>query len=263
MEASVLLGCQGWSHPAWADSTRAGGATEIEMLRSYSNDFTTVEVAATFSGIPPTPLLESWRDAVPDGFQFALKVPQQITHEHRFVEAGHLLDRFLERVAVLGARLGPLLLAMPVGFKPTNDAVRTMKSFVHSLPAGFSWALECRRSDWLTNELFGLLSRRNVTLVLSDDRWISRRLMLDLASEPTADFSYVRWSPKNPPGRNGRPGTLTPKQTLSRWSPAITELRSRVSTVYGYVSRGFGGDQFPGCVTLFQEAIERESTPWL
>ncbi len=263
MEAPVLLGCQGWNQPAWVDSSHPHDATEIEMLRNYATDFPTVEVADTFAGIPPTPLLESWRDAVPDGFQFALKVPQQITHEHRFVEAGQLLERFLERVVVLGDKLGPLLLAMPTGFKPTNDAVRTMKSFVHSLPAGFKWAMECRRPDWLTKELFSLLSRRNVTLVLSDDRWVRRSVMLNLASEPTADFSYVRWNARHPRGPNGRPDASVPQPTLSRWSPAISELRSRVSTVFGYVSRGFGGDQFPGCVRLFQNAIDQESAPWI
>ena len=263
MEASVLLGCQGWNHPTWVDSSLLDGDTGIEMLRNYATGFRTVEVADTFAGIPPTPLLESWRDAVPDGFQFALKVPQQITHEHRFVGAGQLLERFLGRVVVLGGRLGPLLVAMPAGFKPTNDAVRIMKSFVHSLPAGFKWALECRRPEWLTKEMFSLLSRRNIALVLSDDRWVRRGVMLDLASEPTADFSYVRWSRRRPQGMNGRPGAFVPQQALSRWSPAISELRSRVSTVFGYVSDGFGDDQFPGCVRLFQDEIDQESAPWI
>jgi len=263
MEAPVFLGCQGWNHSTWVDSRLLEGAMEIEMLRNYATDFPTVEVSDTFAGIPPTPLLESWRDAVPDGFQFALKVPQQITHEHRFVGAGQLLERFLERVVVLGGRLGPLLVAMPAGFKPTNDAIRIMKSFVHSLPAGFKWALECRRPDWITKELLSLLARRNIALVLSDDRWVRRSVMLGLASEPTADFSYFRWSGRRQRGMTGRPGAFLPQQALSRWSPAISELRNRVSTVFGYVSGGFGGDQFPGCVRLFQDAVDQEFAPWI
>jgi len=262
MEAPVLLGCQNWRHPEWVDSSRTNSATEIEMLRNYATDFRTVEVADTFAGIPPTPLLEGWSEVVPDGFQFALKVPQQITHEHRFVEASRLLGRFLERVVVLGEKLGPLRLAMPLGLKPTSDAVRTLKSFVHSLPAGFKWALDCRRRDWLTDELFSLLARRNVALVLSDDRWVNRSTMLDLASQPTADFSYVRWSNRHPRGRNGRYGVAAPKRILAQWSPVLSELRSHVSIVFGYVSAGFGGDQFPSCIRLLQDSIGQESASW-
>ncbi|UCD23223.1 MAG: DUF72 domain-containing protein [Gemmatimonadota bacterium] len=260
MEAPVLLGCQGWNHPTWADSGRIDEPTHREVLRNYATEFATVEVADTFAGIPPAALLESWGSAVPEGFRFALKVPQQITHERRFEDAGGLLGRFLERVEVLGDNLGPLLMAMPVGFRPTQNAVQIVKRFVDSLVPGFKWALECRHSDWLTQELQELLRRRNVSLVLSDDRWVRRKVILGLASEPTADFSYVRWNTSSVRGTNGRPESIGPKRTLERWSPLISELRSRVSTVFGYVSHRFGGDQFPSCVRALRDKIEREST---
>jgi uncharacterized protein YecE (DUF72 family) len=225
------------------------------MLRRYAADYPTVEITDTFAGIPPAALIGDWRDAVPDGFRFALKVPQQVTHERRFVGTSRLLWRFLERVILLENKLGPLLLSMSTALSPNEDTRRALKNFVHSLPAGFSWALECRRADWITAELLELLRSRNVSLALADDRWIRRRLMLDLAGQPTADFAYIRWVTPNPPPRqqSDKPGSS--KRTLSMWSPVLLELQKKVTFIFGFLSSRFYGDPFPLCAAMLQDMV--------
>ncbi|UCG86712.1 MAG: DUF72 domain-containing protein [Gemmatimonadota bacterium] len=257
MAAPLLLGCHGWNHQDWVGSYYGSGSGEIEKLTRYAVDFPTVEVADTFAGIPPMSLVESWRDAVPDTFQFAFKVPQQITYERRLVDTGRLICRFLERLVLLENSLGPLLLTISARLAPTADTRAALWNLINSLPAGFKWVLECRRADWLTAALLDLLRSRNVALALADDRWIRRRLMLDLASQPTADFAYVRWIACNV-GRTGRsqePDSF--KRTLSMWSPSIAELREKVTCVFGYFSNRFGGDPFPLRAAILQGLVDR------
>jgi len=261
MAASLFLGCHGWNHADWVGPYYERGSGEFERLSRYAGDFPTVEVPDTFAGIPPISLVGRWRDAVPDTFQFAFKVPQQITHERRFVDTGRLLSRFLERLTPLENRLGPLLLTVSARIAPTGETRRALKHLIQSLPAGFKWVLECRRRGWLTAALLDLLRSRNVALALADDRWVRRRLMLDLACLPTADFAYVRWVTRNAErtGRSLHPDSF--QRTLSMWSPSIAELRERVTCVFGYFSNRFGGDAFPQRAAILQGLVDRNPDP--
>jgi uncharacterized protein YecE (DUF72 family) len=257
MMAKLYLGCRGWNHADWVGSYYESGSRELEKLSRYAADFPTVEVPDTFAGLPPTSLVRSWCDAVPDTFQFAFRVPQQISHERRFLDTDRLLGRFLDRLMPLGGRLGPLLLTVSVRMVPTAETRRVLGSLIHSLPAGFRWVLECRRTDWLTGVLLDLLRSRNVALALADDRWIRRRLMLDLACQPTADFAYVRWVDRSGDrtGRSAKPDSF--QRTVSSWSQSIAGLREKVKCVFGYFSNRARGDPLPQKAAVLQGLADR------
>ena len=78
----------------------------------YGRAFDTVEVDATFYAKPAEPVVRGWGERVPAGFVLSLKVPQEVTHERRLVEAETPLAQFVERARLLGRKLGPLLLQM-------------------------------------------------------------------------------------------------------------------------------------------------------
>ena len=58
---------------------------------------------STFYAIPPAKMVRGWAERTPPGFSFALKLPQEITHERRLRDAGDLLVEFLEVTRELGA----------------------------------------------------------------------------------------------------------------------------------------------------------------
>lgn len=256
MAATLLLGCHGWNHPDWVGSYYHNDSDELERLSRYAADFPTVEVPDTFAGVPPKSLVEGWRDAVPNTFRFALKVPQQITHERRFVDCGRLLCRFLDRLAPLEDRLGPLLLTVSAAIRPNPDTLLIVRNLIQALPAGFKWVLECRRTDWITKAFLDLLRSGNVALALTDDRWIRRRLMLDLACQPTAEFGYVRWSAPRSSGVASLDKHGSFVKTLAMWSPALAELRERVTCVFGYFSRHHGDDSFRSPAGVFRGLVD-------
>ena len=174
MSANVLLGTQGWNYPAWVGPFYPVGTRSPDMLGIYARAFDTVEIDSTFYAIPAEPVVAAWRDRVSEGFLFSLKIPQQVTHEQRLVDAEPVLARFLSRAEILGDRLGPLLLQLSPEFKPNADTRRDLRGFVEGLSDQFRWAIEFRHSQWLNNETLDLLRRHNVALTLVDGRWIRR-----------------------------------------------------------------------------------------
>lgn len=58
---------------------------------------------------------EGWRDRTPQGFVFALKASRFVAHTKRLKDPEDPLALFLSRGAMLGAKLGPLLLPLPPG----------------------------------------------------------------------------------------------------------------------------------------------------
>ncbi len=241
MTARLILGCQGWRHAEWVGPFYRGVTSAEAMLREYAGGFDTVEVSETFRGIPPLSLVRTWRESVPAGFSFALRVPQQVTHERRLSGTGKFMSRFLQRVTMLGEHLGPLVIQMPPGFLASDDSRARFKEFVLSLPTEVRWAVEFRSRGWLTPEVVELLKDRSIALVWAEGRWLPRSRVLDLTREPTTDFAYIRWNPQT----RHRPVSAVdedPVESLiSVWSSVLRGLGSPVDTVYGYLSNRVTG----------------------
>ncbi len=260
MAGRVLLGTRGWAHGGWVGPLYPEGTREPEMLRCYGAEFPTVEVGETFFGIPPAPVMTAWRDAVPQAFRFALQVPQQITHQERLDDPLPVLRRFLERADLLDDRLGPILVPLSPAFRPDERRRRILSRFLDALPDGYRYALEVRDRRWVSAALLERLRARNVALVLADGRWLPRRLVLDLAREPTADFAYVRWMGDGDRAPIRWDVPVRPDGDLSEWCDALGELASRVDAVYGYFHSRYGGF-VPQAVRELRQRLEHTPAP--
>lgn len=241
MSAEIRLGTQGWSYPAWVGPFYPIGTRSRDMLSTYARAFRTVEVDSTFYAIPPEPVVRGWIERVPEDFRFSLKVPQQVTHERRLVDVRGELERFLERVQPLGARLGVLLLQMAPDWRPTPATRDVLAEFLAGLSGEFRWAIELRDPKWLTKKTLDLLTERRVALTLSDGRWLRRTRVFECARQPTADFAYVRWMGANRTITDYSKVQLDRGADLSAWGEALTALSQRVRTVFGYVNNHYQG----------------------
>ena len=81
-----------------------------------------VEIDYTFYRMPNAKTLDRWREATPDGFRFALKVSQRITHTERLRVPSDALDYPVGILPRLEGRLGVLLFQPPPTFRCTWTA---------------------------------------------------------------------------------------------------------------------------------------------
>ena len=239
MTGAIHLGTQGWNYDMWVGPFYPDGTRPGDFLTLYARAFDTVEVDSTFYAIPPEKTVRGWAERTPAHFRFALKLPQEITHERRLRDAQDLLDLFIERARALGAKLGPVLIQLGPDFAPTErDA---LAKFLGTLPKDIKFAVEFRQRGWITDDVLSLLREHGAACALTDARWIPRKTMIALAERPTADFAYLRWMGPNREIVDYSRIQHDRTRELEEWSEAILLLIQKVTAVYGYVNNHFAG----------------------
>jgi hypothetical protein len=96
---AIRIGTSGWSYPSWRPGFYPDGLQPAEFLGYYASRFDTVELNSTGYRLPSADQFRRWADAVPDGFEFAVKF--SLTRLDR-------VTTFVERVVSLGDHLGPI-----------------------------------------------------------------------------------------------------------------------------------------------------------
>jgi uncharacterized protein YecE (DUF72 family) len=100
-----------------------------------------VELNNTFYRLPPEEQFVKWAETTPAGFRFAVKLTMSITHFGRL----DALGTFCERVAVLGERLGPILVRPPDD-RPRDDG--WLQLVLGSVEPGLRLAFDLRHPSW-------------------------------------------------------------------------------------------------------------------
>lgn len=196
----ILTGTSAFTAAGWPGTFYPADMKPSEYLSFYATQFATVEVDSTFYGTPSASTVTSWNEKTPQDFSFAAKVPQIITHEKVLVGCEAEFDEFIERMRLLGDKLGPMLLQFPKfdkwTFKSSVEFLARLRFFLKGLPnlkAG-RFVVEIRNQNWLDARFADLLREYNVALALTDTSFMPRpweiKNEFDLI---TADFAYVRW----------------------------------------------------------------------
>jgi uncharacterized protein YecE (DUF72 family) len=261
MKSRLWLGTQGWNYPAWVGSFYPEGTRPGDFLSVYSRAFNSVEVDSTFYAIPPARTVREWAERTPEHFRFALKMPQEITHENGLRDSEGTTRLFFERAAELGEKLGAVLIQLGPGFGARN--LPALASFLPMLPTReVNVAVEFRQREWIHEGVLALLTEHNVAMALVDSRWIQRKTMQALAEKPTADFAYLRWMGPNRDIVDYSRVQFDRTRELESWSLIIRQLARRVKTIYGYVNNHFAGHS-PASVRQLQELLGMKAVqPW-
>lgn len=252
----IRLGAQGWNYPAWVGAFYPPRTRPADFLSVYARAFDTVEVDSTFYAIPAVRTVRGWAERTPPGFTFALKLPQEITHELRFVGAREVADRFFDVARELGPKLGPVLIQCGPDFAPHER--EALEEFLVTLPADIAFAIEFRQRGWIDEEVLRLLERRRVALALVDARWIPRKWMLKLAERPTAPHAYVRWMGPDRSLTDYSHVQVDRTAELEAWAAILPSLAKSVQ-VYGYVNNHFSGHS-PANIRWLQAALGQVPT---
>ncbi len=191
----LRLGACSWKYDSWKglyyDPVRKYRADDY--LVDYAAWLNSVEVDQWFWSLfpggvrlPEPRTVKTYAESVPDDFVFSVKAPNSITLTHfysrqpshfkefagkpneHFLDNG-LLERFLERLAPMGKKLGPVMFQFEYLNKkkmPSREAfLERFGEFIDRAPTGFEYALECRNPNYFSPALFDLLGKYRVGFV--------------------------------------------------------------------------------------------------
>jgi len=240
MSARIRIGTQGWNYDGWVGPFYPSGTRPADFLSVYARAFDTVEVDSTFYAIPPVKTVRGWAERTPTGFAFALKLPQEITHEKRF--RGDALDvarLFFDRARELEGKLGPILIQLGPDFGPVE--LPALARFLPELPRELRFAVEFRQRSWIHDGVIALLAEHGVALALTDARWIPRKQMLMLASRPTADFHYVRFMGANRDLVDYSRIQIDRTRELETWAGVLWPATAQQRDTWVYANNHFAG----------------------
>jgi uncharacterized protein YecE (DUF72 family) len=161
----VLVGTSGFAYKEWKGPFYPAKIRAEEMLGYYASRFGTVEINNTFYRMPEEALLAQWAGRVPPSFVFAFKLPRRITHIKRLHDAEGDLAEFVRRTAVLGARVGPLLVQLPPFAKLDQAA---LEQFLAVLPRDRRFAFEFRHDSWLCDAVYSALHAAGAMLCVAE-----------------------------------------------------------------------------------------------
>ena len=161
---TVRVGCAGWNVPAGHAARFPEAGSHLER---YAQVFSCVEINSSFYRPHRPATYARWAAAVPEEFRFAVKMPREITHEHRLHSPVERLDRFLGECGALGEKLGPLLVQLPPSLR--FDAA-IAPAFFGILRARFAGDVVCepRHASWLTPEAEQALAQSHIARVAAD-----------------------------------------------------------------------------------------------
>ncbi|MFH1665829.1 MAG: DUF72 domain-containing protein [Candidatus Omnitrophota bacterium] len=219
-KAAVHIGCSGWDYKHWKGCFYPESCPPGEWFEKYAGIFSTVEINNTFYRLPPVSTFKKWRDMAPEGFIYAVKASRFITHMKKLKDAGGAMRQFLDRAGALGNRLGPILIQLPPRWRVNAER---LDGFTDELPAGFRYVFEFRDSSWYDEDVYGILSGKDMSLCLHDMK----------GSEPPetaiGPLSYIRFH-----GTAGSYGGKYPEDILDKRARFIKKMRGEGREVYAY-----------------------------
>lgn len=191
----LYVGASGFSYPSWKPDFYPADARPQEFLRHYAERFPSVELNTTGYRLPAEEQFDRWAAAVPDGFRFAVKMPQRGIRQ---------IATFEERVRRLGDRLGPIRAVMQ---SARDDGLLDL--FLGSIDPELRYAFDFRHDSWNVSEV--------------DERLAQVGAVRVSAADGVATFRYLRF--RDPP---------YPEEELQVLAASVSRLLANGADVFAY-----------------------------
>jgi uncharacterized protein YecE (DUF72 family) len=262
----LRLGTSSFTADGWNLSFYPPGMHSRDYLSYYATQFGALEVDATFYRIPAISTVQGWYNKTPANFLFALKSPQEITHERILIDVDAIFSEFLRATEPLQEKLGVILLQFPYFNKKTFatpvEFLARLKVFLQKLPTQPRFALEIRNKYWVGPALFDLLHKHSVALTLIDHPWMPHPNEYFVKGDAlTTDFTYIRWL-------GDRTGIESVSKVwdktivdrtpdLREWVRACRNFLNRKIRVFAFANNHYAGHA-PATVRLFEDLMKTE-----
>jgi uncharacterized protein YecE (DUF72 family) len=275
---TVRYGTSSWSEKSWVGPFYPKGTAPGDYLNYYATQFTTVEADVTYYRVPDRRLVTGWDDKTPDGFVLSAKFPRSVVHcgqgpmpdGDKLLVSEHVAqdtNDFLEGMAYLGPKCGPLVLQFPYFnkrvFKGPREFADRLVPYLDALPKAFRYAVEIRNKFWLKPWLLDLLRERNIALVLLDLAYMPHPDALTDLNLITTDFTFVRLigDRKAVDKRTDTFDKIVLDQSgrISRWAKLLQTFMSEVPVAYVYANNHYAGHG-PATIRQLVDLLPAEMT---
>jgi uncharacterized protein YecE (DUF72 family) len=183
------IGIGGWTYAPWRGTFYPDKLPHRAELEYAARAFGAIEINATFYGRQSPKSWAAWGDAVPDGFQFAVKGSRFCVTRPRLADAGEGVGNFLDQgLTALGPKLGPLLWMLAARRKFDADDIAAFFKLLPRERDGLELrhVIEPRHESFRDERFFDLARAHDVAVVFGDDD------EFPCIDADTASFAYAR-----------------------------------------------------------------------
>ncbi|AZA62723.1 DUF72 domain-containing protein [Chryseobacterium indoltheticum] len=187
---NISIGCAKWNKTDLKGFYPKGTKDELTY---YATQFNSIELNATFYGMPSSEQVLTWKEKTPANFKFFPKITNTVSHFRRLLNIDDVVTQFATAVLNFDEKLGMVFLQLHDNFKPKD--YERLEQFVNKWPKEVPLAIELRNTEWFTDEeIFDktceLFEQHNITNIIVDTA--GRRDMLHMRlTTPNAFIRYV------------------------------------------------------------------------
>ncbi len=156
-----------------------------------------------------------------------LKANRYITHIKRLNDATESLERFFERIGLLGNKLGLVLYQLPPSLHKDLDK---LSDFLELLPNKPPAVFEFRHESWYADDTFELLRKANAAFCIHDMPGKESPRVV------TSRTIYVRFY-----GTTGRYAGNYPESTLQSWATWLKNQAKDAGRIHAYFNNDVHG----------------------
>jgi len=261
--SKLYIGTSGYSYSHWENGVfYPRGLPKLKQLEYYTNHFNTVEMNYPFYRLPSSKSFFHWKEVVPKGFIFAVKVSRYITHIKYLYQCKDAWKTFFKRALYLEQKLGPFLFQLPPNWHKDLDRLHEFIELVEDsnkyapaylLPLRF--VLEFRHLTWFSEDVYQILRKqKNISLCMADSP------VWPLTLEVIGDFVYIRMH-----GGKILYGSNYSEKELQSWAERIKKWQNQGLDVYVYFNNdayGYAVKNAKELLKLCKEKGGRKPTLW-
>lgn len=179
----IHVGTSGWHYQHWKGTFYPEDLPDKHLFTHYTKKFQTAEINNTFYQMPGKETFIQWRDSAPDDFMFSVKASRYITHMKKLKDPHEPVSNFIDGVAMLREKLGPILFQLPPKW---HFNLERLNDFLDALPEDYRYTFEFRDPTWFGEQTTVMLAQKAAAFCIYDFEGRQSPLAV------TADFVYVR-----------------------------------------------------------------------
>ena len=182
----ISIGCAKWNKTDLKGFYPKGTKDELTY---YATQFNSIELNATFYGMPSAEQVQTWKEKTPKDFKFFPKITNTVSHFRRLLNITDVVTQFATAVLNFDEKLGMVFLQLHDNFKPKD--YERLEKLVKDWPKEIPLAIELRNNEWFSDEevfekTMKLFEENNITNIIVDTA--GRRDMLHMRLTTTSAF---------------------------------------------------------------------------